>query len=498
MIKTDIIETKSGKIQGYIDSGIHIFKGIPYAEPPIEDLRFKPPVDKKPWNGVCNATEYGPDAFQGKTDLFYRSPKKSEDCLMLNVWTPGTDEKKRPVMFWIHGGDFIAGSGASPLYDGSNLSRHGDVVIVTINYRLGAFGFLYIPGVTANVGLLDQIAALKWVRDNIKTFGGDPNNITIFGQSAGGHAVITLLAMPSAKGLFHRIISQSSGFFAPKPNEKTTKKLFRELGLKPGNIDELRNVPAKKIMKAQKIIYWRDPMEFSPFAPRIDGDTIPKHPMEAIKNGAGKDIEILIGCTLDEVKLLTALILKPIIEKWSEEELKQALLGFIIKSSNLTKEKFERLFEIYKEVLGGSEIFDIIAAIHTDAASHIPVIRHAEALQVYQENTYHYIFTWPSPAMGGKLGACHMIELPFIFSTLHKPKVDLFFGKGPDAENLSEKMMDTWVSFARNGNPNHDGIPEWPSYDIEKRSTMMFGKEIKIVEKPFEKERATWDDVKFF
>ncbi len=417
---------------------------------------------------------------------------------MLNVWTPGTDEKKRPVMFWIHGGAFIAGSGAMPLYDGSALARRGDVVIVTINYRLGAFGFLYIPGVTATSGLLDQIAALKWVRDNIENFGGDPNNVTIFGESAGGHSVITLLAMPAAKGLFHRIISQSAGNIDSKPNEKTTKRLFRVLGLKPGNIDELRNVPAKKILKAQKKVCERDPMEFLEFAPRIDGDTLPKHPMEAIKNGAGKNIEIIIGCTLDELKLITALILRSIIEKWTDEALKQALFGFIKKSSNLKKEKFEPLFEKYKEILGDSEFFDIIAEIHTDAALHIPVIRYAEALRANQENIYHYMFTRSSPAFNGKLGACHGIELAFVFGTLEQPKFDLFFGKGPDAENLSEKMMDTWLAFARNGNPNHNGIPDWPSYDIEKRSTMMLGKEIKLVEKPFEKERAAWDDVKFF
>ena len=395
-------------------------------------------------------------------------------------------------MVWIHGGAFVNGSGALPIYSGLALALKGDVVVVTINYRLGALGYLYVPGVTANVGQLDQIAALEWVRDNIETFGGDPGNVTIFGESAGGMAVITLLAMPAARGLFHRIISQSGPFFDPRPNEKTSKMLFRKLNLKNGDMEGLRAIEVEKIKKAQDEIRAQNPKELLEFSPRIDGDTLPIHPLEALKNGTGKDMELLIGCTLEESKLFTAL--NPAIKKMKDDELKQIAFDYL-SNAGIKKKNQEKLYELYTEAKRGHSLFDLMNTIITDQLFRIPAIRYAEQQLIHQPNVYMYTYTWASPALKGQLGACHAIELAFVFGTLKAPRMDIFFGKGPDADNLSEKTMDAWLAFAKNGNPNHDGIPEWPVYDLEKRSTIFFGKEIEVIEKPFEKERAGWEEL---
>jgi para-nitrobenzyl esterase len=496
MKKTEIIETKSGKVQGYVEDGVKIFKGIPFAEPPIGDLRFSPPLEKKPWKDIFDATEYGPYTLQGYTpleDLLGKLEPQSEDCLTLNIWTPATDNRKRPVMVWIHGGAYITGGGATPIYDGSNLAKRGDVVIVTINYRLGALGFLYIPGITANVGMLDQIVALKWIKDNIDAFGGDPNNITIFGESAGGISVITLIAIPAAKGLFHRAISQSAPILDLNPTAKSTKDLMRELNIQEGDIEALRNIPANKIIDAQNKILAealnKGESEVMGFRPSIDGDSIPTHPLEAIRQGAAKNIELIIGCTQDEGKLFTKF--NPLLKNLKDDRLELAVSG-LLKSLNIS-DKANFLIESYQNAREGklpTKPMDILDAIWTDYIFRIFEIRVAETQRKHQPNTYFYIFTWPSPMFQG---ASHAVELPFAFGTIGGPELAMFFGKGEDAKILSEKMMDAWIAFAHSGNPNNKNIPTWPSYDSDKRSTMFIGKEFKMVEKPFEEEREAWE-----
>jgi len=496
MNKTEIIETESGKIQGYIQDKLQIFKGIPFAEPPIGALRFQPPVKKKAWDNIFKATEYGSYAFQGFSPLQVgQEIQESEDCLTLNVWTPATDNKKRPVMVWIHGGAFVTGGGVSPLYDGSTLASRGDVVIVTINYRLGAFGFLYIPGVTANVGMLDQITALKWVNKNIEAFGGDPNNITIFGESAGGASALTLIAMPAAKGLFNRIIAQSAPILQPNPTIKSTNDLMNKLNLKVGDIEALQKLKPKEIITAQNKVLAevmeKGESELMDFRPSIDVEsgTVPIHPLEAIKNGEAKGIDLLIGCTEEEAKLFTSF--DPNLKNLNAEKLEAAVANRL-RSMNLEKES-DSLIQAYENArknLLPIKPIDLFNAIITDYMFRISDIHMTEAQGTYNPNVYFYIFTWPSPMLKG---ACHAVELPFVFGTLGLPGMDLFFGKGPEAEILNEKMMDAWIAFARNGNPNSSNIPEWPSYDKEKRATMLIGKEFKVVNAPFEKERVAWD-----
>jgi para-nitrobenzyl esterase len=497
MNKTVIIETKSGKIQGYKENGIEIFKGVPYGEPPMDDLRFSPPVAKKQWDGVLDATEYGHCAYQGYSQLEEYTGKlqpESEDCLNLNIWTPSVDKKKRSVMFWIHGGAFITGGGMAPMYDGSALTRRGDVVVVTINYRLGALGYLYLPGVTANVGHLDQILALKWVHNNIGLFGGDPNNVTIFGESAGGYSVVTLAAMPAAKGLFHRIIAQSAPRIDPKVTKKPSKKLMRLLGVEKGDLNALRMISPEKIIDAQNKLIAEDPTNLLAFRPLIDGETLPIHPLKAFQDGDCKDIELMIGTNLDEAKLFTAL--DPEIKKMTNDGGEKLLFGYFGRLGiNITKSK--AMIDIYKQAREGNfsiEPKELLNALMTDYIFRISTIHILEAQSKHQPNTYNYLFTWPSPAFNGDLGASHALELPFVFNTLNDPGFEVFVGKSPDLNAISHKVMDAWIAFARTGNPNCNGIPKWPSYDIEKRSTMLIDHEFKVVEKFLDKERGAWND----
>ncbi|MFX1277053.1 MAG: carboxylesterase/lipase family protein [Promethearchaeota archaeon] len=492
--KTDIIKTKSGNIRGYCENDLNIFKGIPYAESPIGDLRFEPPIAKKPWDDILEATEYGSCAYQAYTELedwLGKPEPESEDCLFLNIWTPATDDKKRPVMFWIHGGAFVIGTGNDPWYDGSALVRRGDVVVVTINYRLGFFGFSYISGITANVGLLDQIKALEWVQDNIELFGGDPNNITIFGQSAGGYSVLSLCSIPAAKGLFRRVIAQSAPYIDPSKGESVTKRILRKLKIKGGNLNAARDFPPEQIIDAQNRFFADDPNNILALRPIIDEETYPKHPIKDFRDGNCSDIDFMIGTNLDEAKMFTAMKALRSVTTMGER-LAVGYLGM----QGIDLETSKKIINKYKEAREGkfsTEPKDIFDAIMTDGTFRIPTIRLLEAQSPHQPNTYNYMFTLPSTGLNGILGVCHALEIPFIFSTLEAPNVKNFVKANSQTKALSEKMMDAWINFARTGNPNHKNIPEWPAYNAETRATMIFGEECKIENAIFDQERKLWD-----
>ncbi|NVM52601.1 MAG: carboxylesterase/lipase family protein [Candidatus Helarchaeota archaeon] len=497
---TTIVKTQSGKIKGYTSKGLQIFKGIPYAAPPIGPLRFSPPAPKDPWDGVLDATKFGPYASQGYSvlqDLLGRATNQSEaDCLTLNVWTPAIDDAKRPVMVWIHGGAFVSGGAAMSVYDGSALANRGNIVVVTLNYRLGALGFAYIPGETANVGLFDQIAVLKWVKNNIEAFGGNPENVTIFGESAGGMSIVCLLAMPAAKGLFHHAIVQSGPIsFDPKMGKKYTDRLMNELGIEVGDIKALREVPVKKIIKVQtKITLSVKFTEFLQFSPRIDGDTLPD-PLEAVRAGSASDIDLIVGTNLDEMKLYS--IIDPRARNATTEGLYK-IMNSIMHFFGQDDAKTKQILKIYKDAREdqySTAPNEILYVIGTDLIFRVPATRLAEVQRIHQSNTYNYLFTWPSPAFKGRLGSCHAVEIAFVFGTLDTPFMPEMCGKGPVVNEISEKMMDTWIAFARSGNPNHGSIPKWPPYDAEKRSTMLLGSELKLVNAIFEKERKAWDGI---
>ena len=487
-----IVEVNCGKVKGYTENFLHIFKGIPYAEPPVDDLRFRPPQAKKSWDDVLETVEFGPCAFQGYTALEEVTGKlqpESEDCLTLNIWTPGIDNRKRPVMFWIHGGGFLFGGGRSPAYDGSNLAKRGDVVIVTINYRLGAFGYLFIPGITANVGQLDQILALQWVNDNIAKFGGDPDNITIFGESAGAYSVITLTAMPATKGLFRRIIAQSMPFIDPKVTKKPTKQLMRALGVKVGDIDALRKIAPEEIIKAQNEVTKQNGLAFRPI---IDGDTFPTHPLTILKEGKCKNVDLMMGTNLNEAKLFTSL--DPNLRKIKDDK---AIL-FYLGAMGINSKNAQDIINTYKKAREGilsNEPKELLDAIATDLMFRVATLQILEAQSKYQPHTYNYLFTWETSIYNGIFGSCHALELPFVFNTFEEPGMKALVGDASNTEPLCEKIMDAWLSFARYGNPNHDRIPQWPTYEKKDRSTLVFGNEIKVVRAFYEKERKVWEKI---
>ncbi|MFX1573530.1 MAG: carboxylesterase/lipase family protein [Promethearchaeota archaeon] len=496
MEENNIVETTHGKVRGYSRRGVIKFKGIPYAAPPIGSLRFKAPAQVEPWSGVLDATQYSPISLQPPENLEFGEPlpQSEAECLTLNIWTQKLDNGKRPVMFWIHGGGFLTGSAF--IYDGARLVLRGDVVVVSINYRLGYLGFFYMPDMpdtTANAGLLDMIAALKWVKENISKFGGDPNNVTIFGESAGSMAVATLLAMPSAKGLFHRAILQSGAAnifsFNPGSAIKVYEELIQKLGIEKGDIDALRKLPAENFIVPQ--------MNLTGFqarglrvGPVVDKSTLPVHPLEAISKGFAKDIDIFIGSNLDEAKLF--LMMNPKAFELTEDGLYKIVNTFM-RFTNQKESKAKELIDKYRELRKTPR--DIADAISTDYTFRIPAIHLAEEQSKYQKNVYMYLFTWQSPLGGGKYGAMHALDLPFVFNILPDRDVWIFPPKTEETQKLSEQMMDAWIAFARSGNPNHENIPELPPYDLEKRATIIFDKEVTIQYDPYSNERESWEGI---
>lgn len=503
MERTKIVETKAGKIQGIKDEGIEIFKGIPYTERVVGELRFKPPVPAKRFPGIFLATEFGPICPQVISPKLLNppNPQSEPDCLNLNIWTPSTDRIKRPVMVWIHGGGLRSHSARS--YDGTFLVKRGNVVVVTFNYRLNALGFSFIPDiVTAPLGILDQITALKWVRDNIENFGGDSNNITIFGESAGGWSVSTLLAMPEAKDLFHRAIAQSGGCnsagFRASEGKDISERVFSELGMQKGDIEALRKISAYELVNAESKV-WEEKLKEKHWPlttpPYIDGEYIPEHPLDLIRKGAAAEVDLLVGTNLNE-----STSMKPDDPNFKEvsENGMHNWLKFVMRSLGQNEDKAASLINAYRETRKDEcslSAQGVIDAFLTDFEFHIAAIRTAEAQSIQNPNTYMYLFTWPSPFMEGKFGAFHTSEIPFVFGMLDDPNWSPFSDTSEEAKKLSEKIMDSWIAFARTGDPSHSDIPEWPKYNMEKRSTMLLGKEIKAVDDPYGKERMAWDGI---
>ena len=497
--RTEVIELKFGKLQGYINEEISIFKGIPYAEPPVDELRLRAPIIKNSWDGILESIKYRPVAPQPppyRRD-FPPPPQSEADCLNLNIWTPGCDEETRPVMFWIHGGAHRAGSGR--LMDGKVLSRRGDIVLVSINYRLSMLGYPYLPGVPANIGQLDQIAALTWVRDNITSFGGDPNNVTIFGESAGGTSVCALMAMPKAKGLFHKAICQSGGVtpigLKLSERKKTTLLVLDELNLTLDDADKLRNLPVEKIIEAMTKASIKAKIALG-FKPYIDGENLPKHPIKAIQEGYAKDIELIIGTNLEEWRFWRAF--EPKFEEYDPSVFKSRIED-MLKSHGINENLTDELTNVYKKSRKennlSTNLAEIYEACKTDLAFRFPSITFAEAQSSYQEKTYMYLFQWKTPYQNGRFGAMHALDVPFVFGSFLEDYLFIFPKRTPETEDLSNKMSAYWASFAKNGNPNYNDCLEWPSYNKKDRKTMIFDKNIEISEDPLSLERKMWNKI---
>ncbi len=499
-----IVDTINGKIRGYkTHNGVISFKGITFAEPPIGELRFKPPVPKSSWNGILDAKMFGPIAPQPELRLESSSiepPEQNEaDCLTLNIWTPTLDNEKRTVMFWIHGGAFEMGSGR---FNGEILAKRGNIVIVSTNYRLGALGFLYVPNKTANVGLLDQVLALNWVKNNISNFGGDEKNICVFGESAGGESISALMAMPSAKKLFKRAIIQSnvcdSYNLKPFKGEIYSKNVFEEVGVKYDDLESLREIPVAKLIRAYTKVQFNLsdlPMIIDYYPPYVDGEILPQNPFEAIKSGFAKDIEVLAGTNENEYKFWN--LWDPKANKITEEQVFQNFQKFL-NYLGQNEPKIIEFFKVYKDCRYDefSTIErDITDNFYTDVMFRIPVMRFIEIQSKIQPNVYHYLFKWRSPWKNGKLGAYHGLDVAFVWGTLSETDGQFITKKTEETTLLSNQMMDCWINFAKSGNPNHQGIPEWPVYDLKTRPTMIFDKKTDVLNDPFSKTRILWDGV---
>jgi len=491
-------ETASGKVRGFVRRGVYTFRGIPYGAPTGGERRFMPPAKPAPWKEVRSSLTYGYVSPQEPRTIWDRDEVafvyqwddgfQHEDCLRVNVWTQGLDNRKRPVMVWLHGGGFSTGSGHEmKVYDGENLARRGDVVVVSLNHRVGAAGFLNLASfgsekyaASANAGLLDIVAALEWVRDNIRNFGGDPGNVTIFGQSGGGGKVTALMAMPRAAGLFHRAIVQSGSMLrmpGPELTAKLAAAVLQELGVTKANLDQLHSVPFQRIVAAgvtaAKAVFpqpdYTKPFDFErhaelqPWAPTVDGAVLPESPFCSGAPAISARVPLLLGSTRTEIGVGWDW---PGFEDFSAGELTDAL------TKAYGKEKAARVLDAFRRGHPGAQPCDLFAFWQSSGFRRATLKQASAKTAQGAAPAYVYLFAWNTPVLDGRVRSYHCAELPFVFD--NTDRCDAATGGGPAARALAAKVSEAWIHFARSGDPNHDGLPNWPAFTIEKQATMIF------------------------
>ena len=500
------VETQAGRIRGSESGGIRSFKGIRYAGAPEGAFRFLPPTAPEPWTGVRDATAPGPAAPQYALPLFgwisAAGVAAGEDCLSLNVWTPGLDDAKRPVLVWIHGGGFVVGAGSTGIYDGHDLALRGDVVVVTINYRLGALGYAHLGTVlgpefeqSTNLGVRDQIAALEWVRDNIDRFGGDPGNVTVFGQSAGAMSIGALLGAPRARPLFRRAVCMSGAadhVIDREDGERAARQFLRALGGPAPSHEVLGRIPLSEILRAQSEVMSElgDMRTMMVFLPCVDGDVIPEQPLDAVRSGATADTPLLIGATLDEWRLFRLVDPGPTTlgEAQLERLFAQALSGFAAAPDGPAAVRaFREAITTGDDELSAGEVW---SAFQTARMMHFPAARLAEAQAAGGGAAHNYLFTWRPPALRRALGACHGLDIPFVFGAIRHPLILPLVGLGGAVSALSRSMQSAWVTFAREGVPGDEALPAWPTYCAGERRTMVLGRRCEVAPAPLERERG--------
>ncbi|OLZ65734.1 carboxylesterase [Streptomyces sp. IMTB 2501] len=488
------VRTAAGALRGSREAGLAVFRGIPFAESPVGALRFAAPQPVPGWDGVRAAVSYGPPPPQSGvfgTDAPAR--ETGDGWLTVNVWTPEPSTGAGlPVMVWIPGGAYVIGASSLPEFDGGRLAGEG-VVVVTLNYRLGIEGFAQIEGAPANRGLLDQVAALQWVHDNIRAFGGDPDRVTVFGQSAGGGSVAALLAMPRAAGLFRRAVAQSvpGTFFSPELAADIAAACATELGLRP-TVADLSTVAPSRLPAAAdaisaKIGQWKDrwgqithrPI---PFAPVVDGDVLPATPWQALAEGAGRDIELLVGHTRDEHRLFS--LIDGVLGQVTQQDAETALR--ILAPGPDGARRYRDGFP----AAGPEELYELVNA---DWLFRMPTLRLAQAHTTAGGRTHVYELTWPAPGLGGALGACHGLDVPLVFGNLGSGQPALLIGEppSPETEALSARIRTAWTAFAA------DGDPGWPGYDLEQRLVQLFDTRPAVTAYPEETSRQLWQDHTF-
>jgi para-nitrobenzyl esterase len=492
-----IAETTCGKVRGFAHREMLVFRGVPYAGSTAGARRFMPPVKPEPWKGVRSALAWGfaspqiPPEHWDKDEVAFvyewNPGAQGEDCLRLNVWTPGLDKRKRAVMVWLHGGGFAVGSGNEMnVYDGENLARH-DVVVVSLNHRLGAVGFLDLSSLggeryagSGNVGLLDIVAALKWVRDNIASFGGDPANVTIFGQSGGGGKVSALMAMPRARGLFHKAIVQSGSMrrmLTPDFSARLANAVLKEAGVGRDRLEALQKMPFDRLVTAAQVaarkvylaadlsrpLEFGSHCEFNAWGPTVDGSVLPEHPFWSGAPAASAAVPLIVGSTLTEFAIG---FLDPDFEKLTFDELRDRLM------KGHGAEPGRRILEALRRGHPDARPAKLSAIWFSSGARHAAVQQAAQKTAQGGAPAYLYWFAWDSPILDGRLHSFHCADLPFVFD--NTDRCDHMTGGGPEARTLAARISAAWVQFARTGNPNHGGLPEWPAFDAARRPTMIF------------------------
>jgi len=495
--RTEIVATSNGPVRGYRDGGLSIFKGLRYGAPPLGALRFAPPAPPSPWSEPADALSLGAPAIQvgvepggttgGKSAGDPPAPGQpgtDEDCLFLNVWTPGLSGR-RPVMVWLHGGGFANGSGGAAMYDGAALARRGDTVIVTVNHRLNVFGYLHLGELgghpsSGEAGMLDIVQALEWVRDNIAAFGGDPANVTIFGESGGGMKVSLLLAMPAAKGLFHRAIIQSGPWLKAVSRENATKyaKAFLEaLGVKTGELERLQSFSAAEIQAAAASAAPSNVI--AGFSPCVDGIALPSGPFDPDAPAISADVPVMIGTNKDEATLF--LFADPRFGDYTEEDLAK-------RARQAVGDKAEALIAAIRDAFPDYSPSHLVAIVQSVAmfwADSITLAerKHAQSARVGGAPAYMYLLEWETPRGRGRLRTPHALEIPLMFDNVETARN--FVGGGDEPQRLADQMSEAWLAFARTGDPSTPALPDWPAYDPARRATMVFNLESRVVEDPY-------------
>lgn len=486
--------TRSGKLRGYLDDGIHVFKGIPYGADTAA-RRFMPALQEPSWDGIRDATHHGPAAPQTKPD-----EPISEDCLSLNVSTPGLrDGGNRPILCYFHGGGYDNGSGSSPLYDGARLCRRGDAVVVTVNHRLNAFGYLYLASFggpefawSGNVGQLDLIQALQWVRQHAHEFGGDAGNVTVFGQSGGGAKIATLMAMPAARGLFHRAWTMSGQqVTAAGPRAATQRaQLFLDaLKLRAKDAARLRRLPIDEILAATAV---RDPSRSEGtrlyFGPVLDARALPRHPFYPDAPPLSARIPMVIGNTRDETRAFLGNDPANFSLTWEQLPERLRAQQYVDIEPDTVVAEYRRLYPAHTP----SEVF---FAATTAGRSWRGAIEELEARARQGAPTWAYQLDWGSPLDGGKFGAMHTLDIPLVFDNVVQPGSRT--GDGRDAQRIADRMSDALIALARHGDPNHRGIPQWRPYSLENRETLLFDTTARLENDPRGGERKLYERVPF-
>ena len=499
-VASPIAETNTGRVRGATHEGIHSFRGIPYGASTGGQNRWLPPKPATAWTGVRDALDYGPRAPQNERPAkephlaWIRDTRDtSEDCLALNVFTPAVnDNRKRPVLVYIHGGGFVSGASSAPGLDGHNFARRGDVVLVSLNHRLNLFGHLSLAesgdaryADAGNVGLLDVIQALQWVRDNIANFGGDPGNVSISGQSGGASKVAVLMAMPGAQGLFHKAIIQSASSLlrmaTPEAAARNTHHLLTQLGLDVRNVNALLDVPAATLLQAMpKAVAAAGRIDN--YRPVLDGRSLAVHPFDPAAPAIAANVPLMIGSCETEMTFPYSQAMQNF--TYDEAQVLARIKGFV----RVDDAQAARLMAVYRQTRPNATPGDLWVMISTDHQYRGNGIKASELKSALgKAPSWHYLFTWKTPVLNGLLKSPHTICIPFSFGN-----VDIaagITGTGADRYPLQERMMDAWHAFMRSGNPNHRGLPQWKPYDATDRPTMIFDNACRLTNDPARDER---------